>query len=273
MSIDSQHQASEVFDQPADEPELRSQVLNNMLNVSTYLVSVLDPNELLTSLARRVVEVVPAVQVGLLWLGDQQQGAIQIKSLHGLDPVPDPALLERLRLRLGEGLAGTVWQRGEPMLIEGRGRYHELAGRVGALAQPDIRRLIEQLPRDVTGVLLPLRIGKQVIGVLELLNMGDGPPLHRQDLQVLQTFGNLAAGAINNAQLHAQMQAHQIRLEALGAVSTVVSMAADLEELMSNALDVILRVIEAPAGMLLLHDLSRSLLSVATHRGLPEAFV
>ena len=79
MSIDSQHHASEVFDQPvADEPELRSQVLNNMLNVSTYLVSVLDPNELLTSLARRVVEVVPAVQAGLLWLRDQQQGAIQI---------------------------------------------------------------------------------------------------------------------------------------------------------------------------------------------------
>jgi len=101
----------EVFDQPADEPELRSQVLNNMLNVSTYLVSVLDPNELLTSLARRVVEVVPAVQAGLLWLRDQQQGAIQIKALHGLDPLPDRALLDRLRLRLGEGLSGTVWQR------------------------------------------------------------------------------------------------------------------------------------------------------------------
>ncbi|MEP7187804.1 MAG: ATP-binding protein, partial [Roseiflexaceae bacterium] len=273
MSIDSQHQASEVFDQPADEPELRSQVLSNMLNVSTYLVSVLDPTELLTSLARRVVEVVPAVQAGLLWLHDQQQSAIQIKSLHGLDPVPDPALLNRLRLRLGEGLAGTVWQRGEPMLIEGRGRYHELASRVGALAQPDIHSLIGQLPRDVTGVLLPLRIGKQVIGVLELLNMGDGPPLHRQDLQVLQTFGNLAAGAINNAQLHAKMQAHQRRLEALGAIGTVVSMAADLDELLSNALDVMLRVVETQAGMLQLHDLSRSLLSAVAQRELPRNFV
>jgi two-component system phosphate regulon sensor histidine kinase PhoR len=274
MSIDSHHQASEAFDSPvADEAELRSQVLNNMLNVSTYLVSVLDPNELLTSLAQRVVEVVPAVQAGLLWLHDAQQGAIQIKSLHGLDPIPDPALLDRLRLRLGEGLSGTVWQRGEPMLIEGRGRYHELAGRVGALAQPDMRRLIEPLPRDVTGVLLPLRIGKQVIGVLELLNMGDGPPLHRQDLQVLQTFGNLAAGAINNAQLHAKMQAHQRRLEALGAIGTVVSMAADLDELLSNALDVLLRVVETQAGMLLLHDLSRSVLSVVAQRELPHEFV
>jgi two-component system phosphate regulon sensor histidine kinase PhoR len=274
MTIDSQHQASEVFDQPlADQVEQRSQVLSNMLNVSTYLVSVLDPNELLTSLARRVVEVVPAVHVGLLWLQDQQRASIQIKSLHGLDPAPDQPLLDRLRLRLGEGLAGTVWQRGEPMLIEGRGRYHELSGRVGALAQPDMRRLLEPVPRDVTGVLLPLRIGKQVIGVLELLNIGDGPPLHRQDLQVLQTFGNLAAGAINNAQLHAKMQAHQRRLEALGAIGAVVSMAADLDELLSNALDVLLRVLETQAGMLLLHDLSRSLLSVVVQRGLPQQFV
>jgi two-component system phosphate regulon sensor histidine kinase PhoR len=274
MSIDSQHHTSEIFNQAvADEAELRSQVLNNMLNVSTYLVSVLDPNELLTSLARRVVEVVPAVQVGLLWLQDQQQGAIQIKSLYGLDPAPEQALLDRLRLRLGEGLAGTVWQRGEPMLVEGRGRYQELSSRVGALAQPDIRQLIEALPHDVTGVLLPLRIGKQVIGVLELLNIGDGPPLHRQDLQVLQTFGNLAAGAINNAQLHAKMQAHQRRLEALGAIGTVVSMAADLDELLSNALDVLLRVLETQAGMLLLHDLSHSMLSVVVQRGLPQPFV
>jgi two-component system phosphate regulon sensor histidine kinase PhoR len=274
MSIETSHQAKELFDLPVpDEAELRSQVLNNMLNVSTYLVSVLDPNELLTSLAQRVVEVVPAVQAGMLWLQEHQPGALQVRSLHGLDPAPDQALLDRLRLRSGEGLVGTVWQRGEPMLIEGRGRYHELSGRVGQRVQPDIRQLIETIPRDVTAVLLPLRIGKQTIGVLELLNMGDGMPLRRQDLQVLQTFGNLAAGAINNAQLHAKMQAHQRRLEALGAIGTVVSMAADLDELLSNALDVLLRVLETNAGMLLLHDLSRSLLTEVVQRGLPQAFV
>ena len=273
MSIEAPRRDNELIEQPLpDEGELRSQVLNNMLNVSTYLVSVLDPNELLTNLAPRVVEVVPAVQAGLLWLQDQQS-ALQIKSYYGLDPAPDPALLDRLRLRLGDGVVGTVWQRGEPILLEGRGRYHDLASRVGRRAQEDMRELLDIIPREVTAVLLPLRIGKQVIGVLELLNTGAPPPLRSEDLQVLQTFGNLAAGAINNAQLHAKMQAHQRRLEALGAIGTVVSMAADLEELLSNALDVILRVLETSAGMLLLHDLSRSLLSIATQRGLPEAFV
>jgi two-component system phosphate regulon sensor histidine kinase PhoR len=273
MSFEAQRQDDELAEQPvADESELRSQVLNNMLNVSTYLVSVLDPNELLTNLARWVVEVVPSVQAGLLWLQDQQS-ALQLKSHYGLTPTPDPGLLDRLRLRLGDGVVGTVWQRGEPHQIDGRGRYHDLASRVSRRAADDMRELLALIPRDVTAVVLPLRIGKQVIGVLELLNTGAQPPLRGEDLQVLQTFGNLAAGAINNAQLHAKMQAHQRRLEALGAIGTVVSMAADLDELLGNALDVILRVLETSAGTLQLHDLSRSFLSIAAHRGLPDAFV
>lgn len=273
MSFDAARRENQLIERAIpDESELRSQVLNNMLNVSTYLVSVLDPNELLTNLARRVVEVVPAVQAGLLWLQDQQS-ALQIKSHYGLDPEPDHNLLDRLRLRLGDGVVGTVWQRGEPILLEGRGRYHDLASRVGRRSSDDMRELLSIIPREVTAVLLPLRIGKEVIGVLELLNMGAPPPLRSEDLHVLQTFGNLAAGAINNAQMHAKMQAHQRRLEALGAIGTVVSMAADLEELLSNALDVILRVLETPAGMLLLHDLSRSVLSVAAQRSLPAPFV
>ena len=58
--------------------ERRSQFLSNLLSVSTYLVSVLDPSELLTDLGRRVVEVVPAVQAGQLWLFDRQHSTLQI---------------------------------------------------------------------------------------------------------------------------------------------------------------------------------------------------
>ena len=256
----------------AGEAELRTQVLTDILNVSTHLISVLNPEELITSLVWRVVEVVPNIQAGLLWLPDQQ-GALQIKSFAGLAPAPDAALVDQLRLRPGDGLAGTIWKRGEAQLIEGRGRYHELASRISQRMHEPIRHLLAILPRDVAAVLLPLRIGKQVIGVLELFNLDAPAALRPGDLAVLQTFGNLAAGAINNAQLHAKMQAHQHRLEALGAIGTVVSMAADLDELLSNALDVILRVLETPAGMLLLHDLSRWDLDLAAHRGLPATFI
>jgi|GEM_PF-442067 len=273
MSIDTPQQASDFFDRTiTDEAELRSQVLNSLLKVSTYLVSVLDPDELLVNLTQRVVEVVPAVQAGLLWLYDRQQSALRVASLYGLDLGVGREALLRLRLRPGEGLAGTALQRGEPLLIEGRGRYREMAGNVSQRSTSDIRPLLDNLPRELTTVMLPLRIGNEIIGVLELLNLGSAPALRRPDLQVLQTFGNLAAGAIKNAQLHAQMQAHQRRLEAFGAIGTAVSTAADLDELMSNVLDVILSVVNTQAGALWLLEPLRSALTIGAHRGLPASY-
>src|SRR5437868_13019490 len=131
MNIDTSHHPNDLFDNTlTDAAELRTQVLNNLLSVSTYLVSVLDPDELLFKLTERVVEVVPAVQAGLLWLYDRQRSALRVLSLHGVESGPSRDALLRLRLRPGEGLAGTVMQRGEPVLIDGRGRYREMVGHV-----------------------------------------------------------------------------------------------------------------------------------------------
>lgn len=274
MSIDTPQQAGDFFDHTlADEAELRSQVLNSLLKVSTYLVSVLDPDELLISLTQRVVELVPAVQAGLLWLYDRQRSALRVASFYGLDLGVGRDALFRLNLRPGEGLAGATFQRGEPLLIEGRGRYREMAGNVSQRSEADIQRMLDSLPREVTAVLLPLRIGNEIIGVLELLNLGGSPALRRPDLQVLQTFGNLAAGAIKSAQLHAQMQAHQRRLEAFDAIGTAVSTAADLDELMSNVLDVILSVVNTQAGALLLLEPMRAALTIGAQRGLPASYL
>lgn len=276
MNIDMPHEANDVFNNTvADEAELRSQVLNKLLNVSTYLVSVLDPDELLLNLTERVVAVVPAVQAGLLWLYDRPTSSLRVSSLHGLEQNSGREALLRLQLRPGEGLPGTVLQNSEPVLAEGRGRYREIAGQVTRRNQSDIWLYLDSLPRELTAVFLPLRIGTEVIGVMELLNLGNPPALTRSDIQVLQTFGNLAAGAIKNAHLHSQMQAHQRRLEAFGAIGTAVSTAADLEELMSNALDVILSVVNASASALFLLDpnITRLRLSIGAQRGLPAAFI
>ncbi|HNP84817.1 MAG TPA: ATP-binding protein [Kouleothrix sp.] len=250
----------------------RAQVLNDILNVSTHLISILDPHELITSLVQQFVNVVPDVQAGLLWLQDKQ-GGLQIRSFSGLAAAPDANLLNRLFLRPGDGLAGSVWQRNEVTIIEGAGRYAERAYRVSPRVYDDMRAVVALLPPHEAVVLLPLHIGKQVLGVLELFYTTAQTVQSQHNIQMLQTFADLAAGAINNAQLHAQMQDHQYRLEALGAIGTVVSMAADLEELLSNAFEVILHVLGTSAGMLLLHDLSRAELSIAVQRGLPERFV
>ncbi len=90
----------------ANEAERRGEVLTNLLSVSSYLTSVLDPEELFSGLTQHVVEVVPAVQAGLLWLYERQQNALRVVSMYGLDFDANRELLMRLRLRPGIGLAG-----------------------------------------------------------------------------------------------------------------------------------------------------------------------
>lgn len=272
MSFTPAPYASDVVEPLSDEAELRSQVLSNLLRVSTYLVSSLDPELLVPTLAQRVVEVVPAVQAGILWMYERQNTTLRVASVHGLEHGPGVAALLRLQLRPGEGLPGNALQRGEPMMVETRVTYRDMASRVSPRILDDAQQYLEALPREVSAVLLPLRIGSEVIGVLELMNLGSRPHLRREDLQVLQTFTNLAAGAIKNAQLHAQMQAHQRRLEAFGAIGTVVSTAADLDELMRNVLDVILGVVGAHAGSLALHEPGSASLRLGAARGLPAAY-
>ncbi|MGB9753518.1 MAG: histidine kinase [Roseiflexus castenholzii] len=273
MTITQPLLVGDVLEQPINEAEQRSEVLANLLDVSTYLVSVLNPNELFTGLVRRVVEVVPAVQAGLLWIYDQRQTTLHLESFYGLDVGPACEAIGRLRLRPGEGLAGEALRRGEPLLIETRSSYRDLARRVSPRSEPDVCAFLECLPCELTAVVLPLRIGAEVIGILELMNLGNRPQLRRTDLQVLQTFSNLAAGAIKNAQLHAQMKAHQRRLEAFGAIGTVISTAADLDELLRNVLDVVLGVVDASVGILLLLDPGRAMLQLGAWRNIPHQFV
>ncbi|GAB4207890.1 MAG: ATP-binding protein [Roseiflexaceae bacterium] len=255
----------------ADEAELRSQVLNNVLGVSTYLVSVTDAAELLAGLAQKVVEALPSIQAGLLWVYDRQPDTLRIASVHGLELGEHSEAVVKLRLRPGEGLAGTTFRRGDSIFFEGRTRYREMSVNISQQNLPVLEILFEALPRDMTAVLLPLRMGNETLGVLELLNFGQKPPLRRQDLQVLQMFAHLAATAVKNAQL----QAHQRRLGAIDAIGTAITTAASLEEMMRDVLDVILSedVVNATAGALLLYDPARAMLTFGAQRGLSESYV
>ncbi len=270
MTANTSQYEHEMMNDPAPPADTaRSQVLSNLLQASTYLVSTLDPTELIHGLLQRVVGVVPAVQAGLLWMYDSQRAVLQIEATYGIEAVTD-TIVRRIYLRAGEGIAGSTIRREDPLLIETRTAYRDLVVRAGVRWQNDITEYLESLPCTIMAVSLPLRIGNEIIGVLELLNFGSEPPLQRDDVPVLQAFSNIAAGAIKNAQLHAQMQAHQRRLEAFGAIGTVVSTAADLSELTHHVLDVMLGVVGADAGALLLLDPGRAMLLCSAANGLPD---
>lgn len=96
----------------------------------------------------------------------------------------------------GVGLAGTVWQTGDPLVVDD---YRIWSGRL-ALSSRDILRA-------VAGV--PLKSGAQTVGVIGLAYLEEGRRFGKDEMQALTRFAELAAIALDNARLY---EAAQIEL-------------------------------------------------------------
>jgi two-component system, OmpR family, phosphate regulon sensor histidine kinase PhoR len=248
--------------------------VTSLLKLSSYLVSVLDPQEILGNLIPRLVEVLPSVQAGIVWI--ELHGRLRPSAIFGL-PLDTSAAheLQTCQLRVGEGLAGMALQRTEPQIIETPLGYRDTAELIYPANEALFHQLGEQLPRRITAAAIPLRVGAETIGVLELINLGDQElspawrPLEQSDLPVLQTFANLTASALKNAQLYDAAQRSTRRLKAFDAVVTAISTATDLNDLVRSVLAVVIELVPDASGALLLLDPLYDRLTLTAHRDLP----
>lgn len=247
--------------------------VSSLLQLSSYLVAVLDPQQIQSGLVVRLVEALPSVQAGILWIN--YNGRLRPCSVTGLPLEPHTAqLLANAQLRSGEGLAGLAFQRLEPQFVETPLGYRATAEMVSSSNLPLFQQLGEQLPRNLTVVALPLRVGAETLGVLELFNLGpavegEWRPLERADLPILQTFANLVASALKHAQLYAETQRSERRLKAFDAVVTAISTAADLDDLVRSVLEVVVDLLPGARGALMLREPAHDRLDLATQHGLP----
>ncbi len=93
------------------------------------------------------------------------------------------------RVKPGQGLAGAIWRNNEPIVVDD---YRYYPGRL-----PNVDR---DVLRAVAGV--PLRSGDQTVGVLGLASLEDGRRFGSAQIEALNRFAELAAVALDNAQLY-----------------------------------------------------------------------
>src|SRR5439155_895407 len=94
-------------------------------------------------------------------------------------------------VRLGEGLAGRVWEHGEPLLVEDYARWE---GR-------------QQDEADLhAGLAAPLKSGGQVLGVIGVAHTQEGRMFTEEDVALIDRFAKLASIALDNARLYSQAQ-------------------------------------------------------------------
>jgi sigma-B regulation protein RsbU (phosphoserine phosphatase) len=97
-----------------------------------------------------------------------------------------------LRISKGQGIAGHVYETGEPLLIENAytdSRFNQEFDRMTGY-------------RTQTILCVPLKIKERVIGVSQVINKLDGSSFNQEDEETLSLLCSNAAIAVENARLH-----------------------------------------------------------------------
>ncbi len=118
---------------------------------------------------------------GSMILVDRETGVLRIEAERGLGG----QVKEQVRLRLGEGITGTVARDGQPILV------------------PDVRlepRYVEANPEVRSEMAVPVKWGNEVVGVINLDHHEAGA-FTEEDLELLIAFANAAAVALKNAKI------------------------------------------------------------------------
>jgi serine phosphatase RsbU (regulator of sigma subunit)/putative methionine-R-sulfoxide reductase with GAF domain len=158
------------------------------------------------------------------------------------------------RIDLGEGLVGWVAQHGEPAIVDD--------------VSQDPRWLPDQT--DVhSEVAVPLRVGEELIGVLDVQS-GEPGAFDEEDLFILRTLADQIAVALENARLYAAQQEEAWVLNALLQVTQNIALARNLNEL----LEVVVRLVPLLVGVencvVLLRDRGTGLFHAVHGYGVPQ---
>jgi PAS domain S-box-containing protein len=211
-----------------------------------------DLSTLLTRIVLRVNELLETPH-GFLYFGPP--GASAIPCIVGTGMFSDLVGVEVTR---GQGLVGTVWQTGEPMVIE---NYDAWPGR-----HPD--RPLNRLGQ-VAGV--PITFGNEPIGVLGITYPPDvAPGIRQSDFDPLQQFAQLASVALENARLFAREQQARTAADTLRAANIAMTQSLNLESILASLLDALEQLVPSTGVALFLLDRDgQVVLRMARHHDQP----
>ena len=183
--------------------------------VESYNLTI-DTDELFTRMLEIAISVIGA-DGGSLMLLDEPSGELRVRVAVGVEP----ELWPKIRVPLGEGIAGRVASEGRPLRLRGRAdRQH-------------FRIVRERL--DVESALsVPLIHGGRVLGVLNLHHGSRPDAFSEDDLAFSEQLAHLDAQIIARAQEHEVLRAQAARYSAVREVREIMTSRTGLDERLSQ---------------------------------------
>jgi signal transduction histidine kinase len=179
--------------------------LETLLEASRALSAELDPAALLTQVMETAARVTEA-EAGSLLLLDEVTGELVFDTALGAAG----ERVKSVRLKPGEGLAGWVAARREPLLVNNVPVDPRWAKRVDQRSDFETRQLIA----------VPVVHQGRLLGVLESINKKGGDRFDENDRRLMELLAAEVGVALENARLFARLRAEKQTLAALFAEMT-----------------------------------------------------
>lgn len=198
--------------------------IDRLNEISTWVSSVLDLDQLLVLIIDTVTRMMQAKASSLLLL-DRKTQKLYFKVATG----EKKEEIRKYEVDLGQGIAGFVAEKGQPLLI------------------PDVtkdprwyKKISESIGFQTHSIAcVPMKVDSEIIGVVEIIDKEDGSPIQTEDLRVLTVFAELASRAIGNARKIDLVKRENINLrEELGDKYRIIGESKKLQKVISDAFKV-----------------------------------
>ena len=158
--------------------------------VSKTLTSSLELGDILKKIMEKVKEMTQA-EAWTVLLVDQETGELVFEKTSAKQKKD----IQKLRLKMGEGIAGWVAREGIPLVVPDVSSDERFIGKIDKAIHFKTKSLM----------CVPIRIHDQVLGVLELVNKKTGKAFSKEDLDLLMKLVDLTAIAIERTSLYQKM--------------------------------------------------------------------
>lgn len=185
--------------QTYDRARKRATEMSALFSIGTAINSELERNQVLQRVLDHAIELLDSTQGSIMLLNEESQELV-VEVACGL---PEE-VVNSVRLRLGEGIAGKVAKSGKPLLLH-KGEQHN-----------DSRSTREKH----SALSVPLLVRDRVTGVINISARRDSGDFTDEHLHLLVNMANQAAIAIENAKLHNEL--HELFVSSITALANAI---------------------------------------------------